>query len=96
MPIIYTNMVGGNDELIFDGMSIVVNAKGELVKERLRVFDFEQPTNNRFLAVRELWVGVDLYRRRADIIGFVNGVPLLFMELKNVHRDIRAAYEKTR
>jgi type I restriction enzyme R subunit len=36
----------------------------------------------------------DLYRRRADIVGFVNGLPLLFMELKNVSRDIRAAYEQ--
>ncbi|NCD26893.1 MAG: type I restriction endonuclease subunit R, partial [Deltaproteobacteria bacterium] len=34
------------------------------------------------------------YRRRADIVGFVNGLPLLFMELKNVSKDIRAAYEQ--
>ena len=81
--------------LLRDGVAVSFrNARGELVKERLRVFDFEQPENNRFLAVRELWVRGDLYRRRADIVGFVNGVPLLFMELKNVHRDIRAAYEK--
>ncbi len=36
----------------------------------------------------------ELYRRRADIVGFVNGIPLLFMEFKNVSKDIRAAYEK--
>lgn len=70
------------------------NAKGEAARERLRVFDFDSPEKNHFLVVRELWVRGDLYRRRADIIGFVNGLPLLFMELKNVHRDIRAAYEK--
>ncbi len=68
--------------------------QGDLKKERLRVFDFDEPTNNHFLAVRELWIRGDLYRRRADIIGFVNGIPLVFMELKNVHRDIRAAYEQ--
>lgn len=28
------------------------------------------------------------------MVGFVNGIPLLFMELKNVHKDIRAAYEQ--
>ena len=70
------------------------NDKGELVRERLRVFDFDAPENNHFLCVRELWVRGDLYRRRADIVGFVNGLPLLFMELKNVSRDIRAAYEQ--
>ena len=31
----------------------------------------------------------DLYRRRADIIGFVNGIPLVFMECKNVHKDLQ-------
>jgi type I restriction enzyme R subunit len=70
------------------------NDKGELVKRRLRVFDFDAPGRNHFLAVRELWVRGSVYRRRADIVGFVNGLPLLFIELKNVHKDIRAAYEK--
>ena len=70
------------------------NDKGERVKQRLRVFDFEEPENNHFLCVREFWVRGDLYRRRADIVGFVNGLPLLFMELKNVNKDIRAAYEQ--
>ncbi len=36
VPIVYTNMVGGNDELIFDGMSIIVNERGELVHEGKR------------------------------------------------------------
>ncbi len=71
-----------------------VTLKDERVTERLKVLDFNDPENNRFHCVRELWIKGDLYRRRADIIGFVNGLPLLFMELKNVHRDIRAAYEQ--
>jgi type I restriction enzyme R subunit len=82
-------------ELIKDGVQVTFrNAKGERVRQRLRVFDFEVPENNHFLCVRELWVRGDLYRRRADIVGFVNGLPLLFMELKNVSKDIRAAYEQ--
>ena len=81
--------------LVKDGVQVTFrNAKGERVKQRLRVFDFETPENNHFLCVRELWVRGELYRRRADIVGFVNGLPLLFMELKNVSKDIRAAYEK--
>ncbi|MDT8443157.1 MAG: type I restriction endonuclease subunit R [Desulfuromonadales bacterium] len=82
-------------ELIKDGVQVTFrNAKGERVRQRLRVFDFDNPDNNHFLCVRELWVRGDLYRRRADIVGFVNGLPLLFMELKNVSKDIRAAYER--
>jgi len=81
--------------LLKDGVQISYrNEKGELKKHRLRVFNFEEPEKNHFLCVRELWVRGDLYRRRADIIGFVNGIPLLFMELKNVNKDIRVAYEK--
>ncbi|MBU1613717.1 HsdR family type I site-specific deoxyribonuclease, partial [bacterium] len=67
---------------------------GEMEKERLKVFDFNNPENNHFLAVRELWVRGDLYRRRIDIVGFVNGIPLLFVECKNIHKDLKNAYEK--
>lgn len=82
-------------DLIRDGVQVGFhNAKGKRVRQRLRVFDFDNPRNNHFLCVRELWVRGDLYRRRADIVGFVNGLPLLFMELKNVSKDIRAAYER--
>ena len=81
--------------LLRDGVQVAFrNARGELERRRLRVIDFADPDNNDFLCVRELWVRGDLYRRRADIVGFVNGLPLLFMELKNVSRDIRAAYER--
>lgn len=70
------------------------NAKGELEKKRLKIFDFETPENNHFLCVRELWVRGDIYRRRADIVGFVNGLPLMFIECKTIHKDIRHAFEQ--
>ena len=66
--------------------------QGEERSERLKVFDFEHPENNDFLTVRELWVRGPIYRRRPDIIGFVNGLPLLFIELKKHHKDLRVAY----
>ena len=82
-------------DLIKDGVQVRFrNADGERVRQRLRVFDFEEPENNHFLCVRELWVRGDLYRRRADIVGFVNGLPLLFVECKNIHRDLKAAFEQ--
>ena len=82
-------------DLVRDGVQVTFrNVEGERVRQRLRVFDFVEPEKNHFLCVREFWIRGDLYRRRADIVGFVNGLPLLFMELKNVHRDIRVAYEQ--
>lgn len=76
---------------------VLVSFQGEhdeIKKERLRIFDFNEAGNNNFLAVRELWVQGDLYRRRIDIAGFVNGIPLLFVECKNIHKNLRNAYER--
>ena len=82
-------------DLLRDGvLATFRNDKGERVRQRLKVFDFETPENNHFLCVRELWVRGDLYRRRADIVGFVNGLPLLFIECKNIHRNLKAAFEQ--
>ena len=69
------------------------DAKGETRTERLRVIDFDDPERNDFLAVRELWVKGRVYRRRADVVGFVNGLPLLFIELKAHHKDVKVAYD---
>ena len=83
------------DKLHKNGVEVSFrNDNGERVKKRLRLFDFDHPENNHFLVVREFWIRSDLYRRRADVVGFVNGIPLLFMELKNLHKDIKAAYEQ--
>ncbi len=82
-------------DLMRDGVQVTFrNDKGERVRQRLRVFDYAEPANNHFLCVRELWVQGDLYRRRADIIGFVNGLPLLFVECKNIHKNLKTAFEK--
>lgn len=93
-----TNIVAVNKEkyaLHKNGVEVSFhNEKGERVKKRLRLFDFDNYENNHFLLVREFWIKGDIYRRRADLVGFMNGIPLLFMEVKNVHKDIRAAYEQ--
>lgn len=67
--------------------------KGVLQKKRLKVFDFDQPANNHFLAVRQFEVVGKLYNCRPDVIGFVNGIPLVFFELKAHHTDLRHAYD---
>ena len=46
----------------------------------VQVFDFEHPECNSFLATEELWIHSAYYKKRADIVGFVNGVPLMFIE----------------
>ena len=82
-------------QLLRDGIPVdFINEKGEHIKnKRLKAFDFETPDNNNFLAVRQLWLeGKSNRKRRTDIIGFVNGIPLLFIELKAAHRKLENAY----
>jgi len=72
------------------------DAVGETRYARAQVIDFRKVANNRFLAVRELkvqGVRVPHYNRRADLVCFVNGLPLVFIELKAVYRNIRAGFD---
>ncbi len=80
-------------DLLKNGIPVsFTNDKNELVKKKLKLFDFNNYTNNYFLAVRQLEVVGEFYNRRPDVIGFVNGIPLVFIELKNSNVDIRSAY----
>lgn len=82
-------------KLLRDGVPVNYrDAAGRLVDKRLRLIDFNEPINNRYLAVRELWVRGKLWLRRPDIIGFVNGLPLIFIELKRFEAHIDSAYKK--
>ena len=69
------------------------DAQGRQKSARARVIDFDNaPGSNRFLAVRELkltGIRTPNYNRRADLVCFVNGLPLVFIELKAVHKNIR-------
>ena len=72
------------------------DAKGETHHARAQVINFRTAANNRFLAVRELkiqGVRVPHYNRRADLVCFVNGLPLVFIELKAVYKNIRAGFD---
>ncbi len=79
--------------LIRDGIPVSVKLpNGRTETRRAMVIDFSDPANNHFLAVKEMKIHGDLYRRRTDIVGFVNGLPLLFVELKRTDVDVQNAY----
>ncbi|MDP3850727.1 MAG: type I restriction endonuclease [Luteolibacter sp.] len=72
------------------------DAAGQAHHARARVIDFSNAANNRFLAVRELKIQglrVPHYGTRADLVCFVNGLPLVFIELKAVYLNMRAGYD---
>ena len=80
--------------LLRDGIPVTVKKPdGQAETKKATVIDFQNPGNYYFLAIKELKIHGDLYRRRTDIVGFVNGIPLLFIELKRNTVDVQNAYE---
>ena len=95
------------DGLLRDGVPVTYEPEsgpqaGQSVTERLKVIDFDAPDpkagRNEYLAVSQLWVkctgqaSAATYRR-PDVLLYVNGLPLVFIELKNSNVKLRAAYD---
>jgi len=64
------------------------------VEELVRVIDWDDAAANDFLLVSQFWISGDLYTRRPDLIGFVNGLPLVLIELKKPGVNAREGFDK--
>ena len=81
-------------KLLKDGVKVTFqNDEGEDTDETVRVIDWNDPTNNDFFLASQFWVSGSIYKRRTDLLGFVNGLPLIFIELKKSHGKIEHAYK---
>ncbi len=81
-------------ELLKDGVRVAVSdpdGEEELV-EVLRVIDWSNPSNNDFFAASQMWISGEMYLKRPDLIGFINGLPLLLMEFKRIDEPVYSAY----
>jgi type I restriction enzyme R subunit len=94
------NLVKNNQafhKLLVDGMDLQVKENGRLVSKKLWLFDFENTKNNEFAAINQFTIIEGNNNRRPDIIVFVNGIPLVVIELKNLadeKADIWSAYNQ--
>ncbi|MCE7827298.1 type I restriction endonuclease subunit R [Staphylococcus aureus] len=57
--------------------------EGQSIVEIVKIIDFEYPQNNDFLAVNQLTIVNGDYKKRPDIVLFINGLPIVVIELKN-------------
>jgi type I restriction enzyme, R subunit len=81
-------------DLLKDGVKVTLTDKhGDQTTETLRVIDWTRPSNNDFFLTSQTWVAGDMYRRRCDLIGFVNGLPLVFIELKKPTVPLKSAFD---
>ena len=80
-------------KLMRDGITLHSPGGKDADDVHIMVIDFKTPGNNDFLMVRELWVQSGPFRRRCDLVGFVNGLPLVFIELKRHDKGLKAAFD---
>ena len=80
--------------LLKDGVPVTLtDTDGESeTTEVLKVIDWENPENNDYFAASQFSITGDMYTRRADLICFVNGIPLILMEFKRIDVNLYAAY----
>ena len=69
--------------LLVNGVPVQYQHDGETRGDYVRLIDFAAPSRNEWLAVNQFSIAGPHYTRRPDIILFVNGLPLVLIELKN-------------
>ncbi len=73
------------------------NTKGEIKNDKVWLIDFNNISKNEFLAINQFTVVENNHNRRPDIVLFVNGLPLVVIELKNPANekaDTKAAFNQ--
>ena len=79
---------------IRNGIPVTFKKDGREAKGLLRLIDFNMPENNSFIVTSQMWIRGEVHWRRPDLIIFVNGLSLVFIELKNSNINVKNAYDK--
>lgn len=80
-----------------DGVDVEMRTESGIRGEKIYIVDFENPENNEFLAVNQFTVVEGNQNKRPDIILFVNGLPLVVIELKNAvdeNANLKSAFNQ--
>lgn len=79
---------------IREGLTYSFRKDGQDDFVTVKLIDFDSPSNNNFTAVNQMWIKGQYNWRRPDVLLFINGIPLVFIELKNGNIPVRQAYTK--
>jgi len=80
--------------LLRNGVPVQVQEPdGSIRDERVAVIDWMHPAANDFYVASQIWIESSFYKRRPDAVGFVNGIPLLLIEWKDLTQPVQEAYE---
>ena len=96
----FDEVVANNEEfhrLLTEGVPVSIYQDGMERGERVWLVDFEDPWNNEFTVVNQFTIIENGHNRRPDVLLFVNGLPLVIIELKNAadeNATIESAYRQ--
>jgi len=100
LPNQFPNLMANNEafhRLLTEGIPVTYRKNGEEKGDIVKIIDFEKPKNNEFHAINQFTVIENHINKRPDIVLFVNGIPLVVIELKNPadeNATIRSAYNQ--
>ena len=80
-------------KMLKNGIKVKTTDKnGDEVPFEVKIIDWNNPKKNDYFLASQFWITGEMYKRRADLVGFVNGIPLVFIELKAVHKNLQTAF----
>jgi len=71
-------------QMLVNGVDVEYRKEDRTITDKVWLFDFENKNNNEFLAINQFTIIENNIERRPDVILFVNGLPLIVIELKNL------------
>ena len=100
VPNQFPNLMYNNEafhRILTEGIPVTYRKNGEEKGDIVKIIDFENPENNKFHAINQFTVIENHINKRPDIVLFVNGIPLVVIELKNPAKEnatIRTAFNQ--
>ncbi len=82
-----------NYQKIKNGITVEFEKDGKKITTKVKLIDFQNVHQNDFTVASQLWIEGIKYWRRPDLIVFINGLPLVFIELKNAKVTVKNAYD---
>ena len=82
-----------NYQKIRNGITVEYNKDGKETSNILRLLSYNDALSNTFTVASQMWIKGETHWRRPDLIIFINGFPLVFIELKNSNIPVKNAYD---
>lgn len=76
-----------------DGILVEYELNGRITKDTVKLIAFNNYYRNDFTIVAQMWIRGKFQHRRPDLILFINGLPLVLIELKNSDVKVKTAYD---